>query len=237
MVWPRKRDRGPRSGSGSGPSLRGDRATGTAGPIDGPDGTDGLRLRDAIRSGALRPIPETLDGARPAQSGPAADIAGVDTGGRPVHVPVSGGAGRWLLVFLSDDCLGCEPFWSELAAWREPGDAGLPLDVRPVIVTKGPGRVSVERLRGLVGPGATVTVVLSDPAWADYGVLAYPTVVVVGGTGEGDVADRASGDAGGPRPDVRAADGAPVKAEPPVPRVTASDTVFEWGDALALIDG
>ena len=197
----------------------------------------------------LRAIPDTLDGG---PSGPlpvACDVEGVGLDGRPLTIRVSEPGGRWLFVFLSDDCIGCQPFWDELASWRSPGDRGLPVDVRPVIVTKGPAKVAVDRIRTLVPVDCVVPVVLSDDAWESYQVLGYPGAVVVGtviqgdGKGEGpdgeDVPLRGSGaiKAGGAsshgRSRVRS--GEPDALERPRAVVHSKGAVFEWDDVLRLV--
>ncbi len=84
--------------------------------------------------------------------------------------------GRLLLAFLTTDCNGCLAFWD---TFRHVEDAGLSPDVSPVLITKGPGSVSVRDVSALTTGIDRLPVVMSDRAWTDYGVLGYPFFVVV----------------------------------------------------------
>ena len=197
----------------------------------------------------LRAIPETLDSAPSRPLSMACDVEGVGLDGRPLTIRVSEPGGRWLLVFLSDDCIGCQPFWHELGSWRSPGDRGLPIDVRPVIVTKGPEKVAAARIRTLVPDDAAVPVILSDDAWEGYQVLGYPGAVVVGTVIEGD---RQWGGTGGEDVHVRGPgvtkpggasgsgrspgrSGKPEVLGGPRAVVLSKSAVFEWDDVVRLV--
>ena len=197
----------------------------------------------------LRAIPDTLGGAPSRPLPVASDIEGVGPDGRPLAIRVGEAGGRWLFVFLSDDCIGCQPFWDELGSWRSPGDRGLPVDVRPVIVTKGPEKVAVDRIRTLIPVDCVVPVVLSDDAWESYQVLGYPGAVVVGSVIEGD---GQGGGSGGEDVHVRGLDaiksggasdsgrsrvrsGEPELPEQPRTVVLSKGAVFEWDDVVRLV--
>ena len=190
----------------------------------------------------LRAIPDTLDGAAPRPMPVACDVEGVGLDGRPLTIEVSDAGGRWLFVFLSDDCIGCQPFWDELGLWRLPGDRGLPVDVRPVVVTKGPAKVTADRIRSLVPDDGAVAVVMSDDAWNDYQVLGYPGVVVVGTEIDGDRQE--GGPEGGGLPVGSGATQSGVRrvrsGEPDVVEQTravvhSKGAVFEWADVVRLV--
>jgi hypothetical protein len=127
----------------------------------------------SFRSG-LRPIPAaTPDAASP---WPASDIVGVDPSGSPVEVVLDRLDGRLLLAFLSTDCDGCQEFWDR---FRVVESLGLPSDVSPVIVTKGPDLVPASEVARTASGIVEVPVVMSDQAWADYRVTGYPFLVLV----------------------------------------------------------
>ena len=181
MVWPWQRNRDlrargadagvvdpdPDSGPGSGQSAESPAITSSPSPLADPGFVAGLR-----------PIPSGSSG--PSDPWPASDITGVDPSGDAVTVSVAGASGRLLLLFLSTDCDGCEEFWSRL---RQSGDAGLPADVSPVVITRGPGVVTPAAVAA-ASEGIVVPVVMSDRAWTDYRVMGYPFLVLV------DVASR-----------------------------------------------
>jgi hypothetical protein len=128
--------------------------------------------------------PEFVAGLRPIPSGgpgapspwPAVDVLGDDPDGRPVEVRLDEYDGHVLLAFLATRCQGCGEFWREMAA---AGSTGLPAGVARVIVTRGPGTVSPDEVRGLVAGGGGAPVVMSDQAWAGYRVHGYPFFVLV----------------------------------------------------------
>ena len=110
----------------------------------------------------------------------AAPIAGTTTDGDAVKLDFDGGATMpTLLAFLSSGCATCAEFWETLA------QPLLNDRVQTVIVTHGPDRERRARLRSLAPAG--VPVVMSSPAWDDYGVPGSPYFVLVDGTiaGEG----------------------------------------------------
>lgn len=122
------------------------------------------------------------DAARHAMGGRALaeqayDVSGVTPDDQAVHIGVLGGRQATLLAFLSSGCTTCEPLWEGLRR----GEPELPERARVVAVTRGPGHESPARLRALAPPG--VPVVMSDPAWEDYGVTGSPYFVYVDGDG------------------------------------------------------
>ena len=239
------RDGASQGHPGSGGGVEGS----ISGAAGASDDVHPSRSAGGIDMSQLRAIPDTLDGAPSRPFPVASDIEGVGLDGRPLAIRVSEAGGRWLFVFLSDDCIGCQPFWDELGSWRSPGDRGLPVDVRPVIVTKGPAKVAADRIRTLIPVDCVVPVVLSDDAWESYQVLGYPDAVVVGsvieGDGQGggpdgeDVPLRGSGaiKAGGAsshgRSRVRS--GEPDALERPQMVVLAKGAVFERDDVVRLV--
>ncbi len=141
---------------------------------DGPNPLD-----DPVFVAGLRPIPSGSPSG--SVSRPASDLAGVSPGGDRVEVVLAHLEGPVLLCFLHIRCDGCDQFWRGLAddvSAQPPGSSELPDTVTAVVVTKGPG--SVDRVEvARVASGVTRTVVMSDQAWADYRVSAYPFFVLV----------------------------------------------------------
>ncbi len=77
-----------------------------------------------------------------------------------------------LLMFLSTTCEGCQELWDDCAA---PETSPLPADLVRLVITRCADEESaaaLERARG-------ATVVMSDGAWADYGVHSGPFFVLV----------------------------------------------------------
>ena len=107
----------------------------------------------------------TLAGATPRGDAIALDFAGANDG-------------PTLLAFLSTGCTTCAGFWETLAEPR------LPAEVRTVIVTHGADRESPSRIRKLAP--ARIPVVMSSPAWSDYGVPGAPYFVLVDGIVRGE---------------------------------------------------
>jgi hypothetical protein len=178
MVWQWQRDRGRRRRA----SRTAVGATaGSPAPVDGPD---------SQAPGQPAPVtgpwadPDFVAGLRPILSGtpgtaspwPAVDVLGVGPHGRPVEVLLDECDGYVLLAFLATRCPGCEEFWREMGGT---GPAGLPAGVTRVIVTRGPGTVSSDEVRGLAAGGDGAPVVMSDQAWSDYRVHGYPFFVLV----------------------------------------------------------
>ena len=83
---------------------------------------------------------------------------------------------RTLVAFLSGTCLTCQRFWD---AFQKPHKLGLPRDVRPVIVTKGPDQESAATVADLAP--AKVPVVMANDAWVSYDVPGSPYFVLVDG--------------------------------------------------------
>jgi hypothetical protein len=104
------------------------------------------------------------------------DLVGVGVGDDAVTIRVTEVGHRTLVAFLSGTCLTCQRFWD---AFQKPAKLGLPRDVRPVIVTKGPDQESVATVAGLAP--AKVPVVMSNDAWVSYDVPGSPYFVLVDG--------------------------------------------------------
>ncbi len=177
MVWPWKRGggRGDRARDrlglqGSGPGRSDQSPVGSSGSSTRAVGPP--RPASGMASAGLRAIPT---GAASADR-PAYDLAGVDPSGRPIEVAVLSHAGRTLLAFLAVDCLGCEPFWQEIG---DPATLSDRPDLARVVVTKGPEAVSSAGVELAAAHLSGVPVVMSDRAWIDYQVLAYPSFVLV----------------------------------------------------------
>ena len=177
MVWPWKRGggRGDRSldrvgQQASGPGLSDESPVGSPGPstraVGPPRPASGMALS------GLRAIPSGADSA----DRPAYDLAGVDPSGRPIEVAVLSHPGRALLAFLAVDCLGCEQFWQGIG---DPATLPAHSDLARVVVTKGPDAVSSAAVDAAAADVSGVPVVMSDNAWLDYQVLAYPSFVLV----------------------------------------------------------
>ncbi len=104
------------------------------------------------------------------------DLAGVGVDDDALTVRVTGVEHRTLVAFLSGTCLTCQRFWD---AFQKPQKLGLPRDVRPVIVTKGPDQESPAAVADLA-PKA-VPVVMTNDAWMSYDVPGSPYFVLVDG--------------------------------------------------------
>lgn len=108
------------------------------------------------------------------------DLAGVGVDDDALTIRVTDVEHRTLVAFLSSGCLTCQRFWD---AFAKPQKLGLPRDVRPVIVTKGPGEESPAKVAALAP--AKVPVVMASDAWVSYDVPGSPYFVLVDGrTGE-----------------------------------------------------
>jgi hypothetical protein len=136
----------------------------------------------------LRAVPLDTGAGTTAPAGPrrtlvAPDVSGSLPDGTPVTLDLDRVGGPLVLAFLSVDCDGCVVFWRELA-----GRGGVEVDGRAVpavIVTRGPEVAPPTEVRAL-GGGTGVRdgsemplLVMSDSAWAAYGVLGYPFFVLV----------------------------------------------------------
>jgi hypothetical protein len=177
VVWPWKRgggrgdralDRVGQQASGPGPS--GEAPVGSSGSSTRAHGPP--RPASGMVVSGLRAIPT---GAASADR-PAYDLAGVDPSGRPIEVAVLDRPGRTLLAFLAVDCFGCEPFWQSIG---DPATLPARSDLARVVVTKGPGAVSSAAVDAAAADVSGVPIVMSDNAWLDYQVLAYPSFVLV----------------------------------------------------------
>ncbi len=139
-------------------------------------GEAGGELPDApgAESGALPAPPAT---ARRGRAAPP--IAGLTPDGDAVKLDFAGGgAGPTLLAFLSSGCAGCGQFWDTL------GPSRLAHRARIVIVTRGRDRERPGKLRSLAPEGAEI--VMSSPAWEQYGVPGSPYFVLVDGAIRGE---------------------------------------------------
>jgi hypothetical protein len=106
-------------------------------------------------------------------------LAGTTPAGDPVRLAFDGVAGApTLLAFLTSGCSTCAGFWETL------GEPRLPAEVQTVVVTRGGDRESPSRLRSLAPAG--IPVVMSSPAWEDYGVPGAPYFVLVDGMIRGE---------------------------------------------------
>lgn len=116
------------------------------------------------------PLPRGRDGSS------AHDLAGITPSGDALALRVVGTGQFTLLAFLSSGCGTCASIWEALGA---PNRHGLPRDVRPVVVTRGP---ELETPSGVsrLAPGE-ITVVMSSQAWDDYEVPASPFFALVDG--------------------------------------------------------
>ncbi|HYI61033.1 MAG TPA: hypothetical protein VEW93_04425 [Acidimicrobiales bacterium] len=104
------------------------------------------------------------------------DLSGVGVDDDALTVRVTGVQHRTLVAFLSGSCLTCQRFWD---AFQKPAKLGLPSDVRPVIVTKGPEAESPARVAELAP--RQVPVVMASDAWDAYDVPGSPYFVLVDG--------------------------------------------------------
>jgi len=146
--------------------LEGDAAPAAA-PARGPR---------TVARGEFNTFPEVQ--APPAREGftESRDLAGVGVDDDALTVRVTGVQHRTLVAFLSGTCLTCQRFWD---AFQKPAKLGLPPDVRPVIVTKGPAEESPSRIAGLAP--SKVPVVMTSDAWSAYDVPGSPYFVLVDG--------------------------------------------------------
>lgn len=104
------------------------------------------------------------------------DLAGLGVDDDAVSIRVTEVEHRTLVAFLSSSCLTCQRFWD---AFQKPHKLGLPRDVRPVIVTKGPEQESPASI-ARVAP-KDVPVVMTSEAWDAYDVPGSPYFVLVDG--------------------------------------------------------
>ncbi|HEU5152076.1 MAG TPA: hypothetical protein VFU19_16400 [Iamia sp.] len=104
------------------------------------------------------------------------DLVGVGIDDDALTIRVTGVEHRTLVAFLSGSCLTCQRFWD---AFQKPQKLGLPRDVRPVIVTKGPDQESPAAI-ARVAPAA-VPVVMDTSAWEAYDIPGSPYFVLVDG--------------------------------------------------------
>ncbi len=123
----------------------------------------------------LRPIPTS---AGPPRTRPH-DVEGVRPDGVRCRVEVLEAAAPVLLLFLSAGCLGCRDLWEGLAELQ----AGLDPAARLAVVTKSPGDEDAAAIEALFGDAGVsgVELVMSTPAYRDYGVAGAPFLSVATG--------------------------------------------------------
>jgi hypothetical protein len=145
-----------------------------------------LRRLAAIEVGAGdadRPGPAAPTRAGGA-GGIARDIVGETLAGDAVKLALGAGSPRTLVAFLGSGCAACGPLWAGLRdGYTSPGDTRL------IVVTKGPERESISRLRTLAPVSREV--VMSSAAWESFTVPATPHFVLVDG-GAGEILGRGS---------------------------------------------
>jgi hypothetical protein len=119
-----------------------------------------------------------------AAGGAATDIVGETLAGDAVKFALGEGSPRTLVAFLSSGCAACGPLWAGLH-----DDRAAPLGARLIVVTKGPERESLSRLRALAPAGREV--VMSSAAWDSFSVPSTPHFVLVDGS-VGEILGRGS---------------------------------------------
>jgi hypothetical protein len=125
------------------------------------------------------PAPEGLAAARVPSGAPAPGITGTTPAGDAIVLSFEGQSGSaTLLAFLTSGCGTCARFWEGL------GEQRLPAGVQPIVVTRGTEREQPARVRRLAR--GALAVVMSSPAWEDYGVPGAPYFVLVEGTVRGE---------------------------------------------------
>jgi hypothetical protein len=127
--------------------------------------------------------------ARATRTGSGTALVGKRLDGRPAAVPLDARPAGTVLAFLSSSCLGCRPFWEDLAANGLPGV--LPPGAGFVIVPKDAAEEDQAALARLA-PRA-VELVQSSDAWTAFGVPGSPFFVLVDGvTGRARARDTAT---------------------------------------------
>lgn len=124
-----------------------------------------------------RPVPASFGAPSMATS----DLCGQEpAGGAAVRVAVNGAeASPWTLaLFLSTSCWGCDDLWALVSGVTGSAGRGRAVgpDVAVVAVTRLLGDQEARRAAELAGGG---TVVMSDEAYAAYGVHGGPFFVVI----------------------------------------------------------
>lgn len=141
----------------------------------------------------------------------AADISGVDLAGTPRRVALTTPGSWTLLLFLGLHCDACAPFWTAPASKAA---LGLHDEDAVELVVRTPrdesGRLELREVVRLVREPADV--VVSDDAWATYGVLGPPFFVLV--DGESVVTEGVAWSVGQVAADVRRARARPQTEEP-----------------------
>lgn len=104
------------------------------------------------------------------------DLTGVSPVGDPLVIAVAERRHDTSLLFLSADCLTCQPFWEAVGDGRAQ-ELSDPTH-RLVVVTRGP---EAELAGTIAQRPADVPVIMSTEAWQDYGVPGSPYFVHVDG--------------------------------------------------------
>lgn len=145
------------------------------GGIEGEGATPSAGPR-AVRREEINTFPEVQAPPERESFPESRDLAGVGVDDDALTVRVTDVQHRTLVAFLSGTCLTCQRFWD---AFQKPGKLGLPKDVRPVIVTKGPEAESPTAIARLAPK--QVPVVMTSEAWQAYDVPGSPYFVLVDG--------------------------------------------------------
>ncbi len=146
---------------------------------------------DPSFTAGLRPIPARPTGD--AAPWPATDILGVTPDGTPIEIQLAAADRPILLIFLATRCDGCADYWRGLADENSgvssdgpgpdlipgPGVGGTLAGVTPVIVTRGPRSQDAAEVAAVSVGVHRTPVVMSDQAWKDYRVTAYPFFALV----------------------------------------------------------
>jgi hypothetical protein len=139
-------------------------------------------------------VPERLEARAAATvaakaTGTGASLVGTRLDGRPFSVALDARPAGTVLAFLSSSCLGCRPFWDDLAANGLP--SVLPPGAGLVIVPKDAAEEDHAALARLAPRG--VDLVQSSDAWTAFGVPGSPYFVLVDGvTGRARARDTAT---------------------------------------------
>ena len=148
-------------------------------------------VSDPSFTAGLRPIPSRPAGV--AAPWPATDIIGEAPDGSEIEIRLAAADRPILMIFLATRCDGCADYWLGLADESSetttdspspdptPGlDVGGTLArVMPVIVTRGTQFEDAAEVAAVSARVRRTPVVMSDQAWQDYRVTAYPFFVLV----------------------------------------------------------
>lgn len=134
--------------------------------------------RSTSRASVSVPAPFTMGPSLPPErnSNSAPTIVGVTPTGDALAIAVTGNDRLTLIAFLSSGCATCSRFWQ---AFQKPESLDLPVDVRLVVVTKGPEFEIAGEVQARAH--SRLQVVMSTEAWGDYEVPGSPFFVLVDG--------------------------------------------------------